>query len=536
MSATVTDTLLAQLPMLLVVAPLIAAALCLLVRDARLVWWLAMAVSAAALVFSVTLFVRTGGGLVLEYAVGGWQPPWGIAYKVAPVNALMALVLSAVFLAGVVYAGRSFGRELRGRRLQPVYSALLICQSGFFGVAMTDDLFNIFVFLEMASIAGYALVASARTPRALTAAFRYLLMGTTGAALFLLGIGYLYLVTGTLNLSDMAPRLQPSLGSPAVVAALGFIGAGLLLKAALFPLHLWLPNAYAHAPSAIAAVLSGTGTKVALYILIRLLFGVFDAASFSAALPDVMMVLAPAAIVAGSGLAIFQRQVKRMMAYSSVAQIGYIVLGVALVTQTGLAAGLVHLFNHAIIKVSLFMALGCVVYRAGACRLSDLAGLSSRMPWTAAAIVAGAVSLVGLPLTSGFVSKWYLVSAVLEANLWLPAFVILAGSLMSAAYGWRLVEAAYFRGAEGGAGGEGAAGGEGGWAGKDGVGSASGVGEGNEDRRAAEDDNGGDGKTAEAPPVMLLTTWALIALNFFVGVNPSWLTRACLGIAGTLLG
>ena len=525
MSATATDTLLAQLPMLLVVAPLIAAALCLLVRDARLVWWLAMAVSAAALVFSVTLFVHTGGGLVLEYAVGGWQPPWGIAYKVAPVNALMALVLSAVFLAGVVYAGRSFGRELRGRRLQPVYSALLICQSGFFGVAMTDDLFNIFVFLEMASIAGYALVASARTPRALTAAFRYLLMGTTGAALFLLGIGYLYLVTGTLNLSDMAPRLQPALGSPAVVAALGFIGAGLLLKAALFPLHLWLPNAYAHAPSAIAAVLSGTGTKVALYILIRLLFGVFDAASFSAALPDVMMVLAPAAIVAGSGLAIFQRQVKRMMAYSSVAQIGYIVLGVALVTQTGLAAGLVHLFNHAIIKVSLFMALGCVVYRAGACRLSDLAGLSSRMPWTAAAIVAGAVSLVGLPLTSGFVSKWYLVSAVLEANLWLPAFVILAGSLMSAAYGWRLVEAAYFRGAEGGAGrvsGEGGVSGEGA--------------PGNEDRRAAEDDNGGDSKTAEAPPVMLLTTWALIALNFFVGVNPSWLTRACLGIAGTLLG
>ncbi len=486
------DALLLQLPVLLVVLPLLGAALGLLVRDDRLVWRMVLVVSVAAFVFSVALFVRTGEGLVLEYAIGGWAPPWGIAYKVAQINALMVLMLSTVFLGGVVYARRSFDKELCGRRLGPVYSALLICQSGFFGVAMTDDLFNIFVFLEMASIAGYALVASARAPRALTAAYRYLLMGTTGAALFLLGIGYLYLVTGTLNLSDMAPRLQPLLGSPAVLAALGFIGVGLLLKAALFPLHLWLPNAYAHAPSAIAAVLSGTSTKVALYVLIRLLFEVFDAASFPAALPDIMLVLAPAAIVAGSGLAFFQHQVKRMMAYSSVAQIGYIALGIGLATQAGVAAGLIHVFNHAIIKVSLFMALGCIAYRAGGCSLSDLAGLSKRMPWTAAAIVAGVVSLVGIPLTSGFVSKWYLVSAVLEMNLWLLAFVILAGSLLSVAYGWRLVEAAYFRQSEA-------------------------------------------GEAGEAPPAMLLTTWALIAVNFFVGVNPSWLTRACLDIAETLL-
>ncbi len=487
------DALLAQLPLLLVVVPLIGAALCLLLRDARAVRATTLVIGAGALAASLVLFARTAGGDVLDYAVGGWPPPWGIAYRVAQINALMALLLGVVFVTGVLYAGRSLARELPRRRLYPVYAALLICQSGFFGVALSDDLFNIFVFLEMASIAGYALVAAARTPRALTAAYRYLLMGTVGAALFLLGIGYLYLLTGTLNLSDVAARMPPT--SPAVVAAASFIGAGLLLKAALFPLHPWLPNAYTHAPSAIVAVLSGSSTKIALFLLARVLFQIFDADARAPPLTDALLVLAPAAIVVGSVTAFRQRQVKRMMAYSSVAQVGYIALGLGLATHAGVAAGLVHVFNHAVIKASLFMALGCVVWRLGAADLSDLAGLSRRMPWSAAAIVVGAISLVGIPLTSGFISKWYLVIAVLETQAWLLAFVVLAGSLLSLAYGWRLIEAAYFR------------------------------------EPAPER----EGRAGEAPPAMLAATWALVGVNLFVGVQPSWLTRACLDAGAALL-
>lgn len=487
------DALLAQLPLLLVVVPLIGAALCLLLRDARAVRATTLVIGAGALAASLVLFARTAGGDVLDYAVGGWPPPWGIAYKVAQINALMALLLGVVFVTGVIYAGRSLARELPRRRLYPVYAALLICQSGFFGVALSDDLFNIFVFLEMASIAGYALVAAARTPRALTAAYRYLLMGTVGATLFLLGIGYLYLLTGTLNLSDVAARMPPT--SPAVVAAASFIGTGLLLKAALFPLHPWLPNAYTYAPSAIVAVLSASSTKIALFLLARVLFQIFDADARAPPLTDALLVLAPAAIFFGSVLAFRQRRVKRMMAYSSVAQVGYIALGLGLATHAGVAAGLMHVFNHAVIKASLFMALGCVVYRLGAADLSDLAGLSRRMPWSAAAIVAGVVSLVGIPLTSGFISKWYLVIAALDTQAWLLAFVVLAGSLLSLAYGWRLIEAAYFR-------------------------------------EPAPARAGGAG---EAPPTMLAATWALVGVNLFVGVQPSWLTRACLDAGAALL-
>ena len=489
------DALLVQLPLLLVIVPLLGAALCLLLRDARVVRALSAAIGAGALAASLALFAHVGDGNVLDYAVGGWPAPWGIAYKVAQINALMALLLSIVFATGIVYAGRSLARELPRRRPYPVYAALLICQSGFFGVVLSDDLFNIFVFLEMASIAGYALVAAARTPKALTAAYRYLLMGTAGAALFLLGIGYLYLLTGTLNLSDMAARMPPT--SPAVVAAASFIGTGLLLKAALFPLHLWLPNAYAHAPSAIAAVLAGSSTKVALFLLMRLLFQIFDADARALPLTDVLSVAAPVAIVVGSVLALRQRQIKRMMAYSSVAQVGYIALGIGLATHAGIAAGLVHVFNHALIKASLFMALGGVIYRLGAANLADLAGLSRRMPWSAAAIVAGGISLVGIPPTSGFISKWYLVVAVLETQAWLSAFVVLAGSLLSLAYSWRLVEAAYFR--------------------------------------APERDTGAGNDSGEAPPAMLAATWALVGVNLFVGVQPSWLTRTCLDAGAALL-
>lgn len=493
MDTYINDALLAQLPPLLVVVPLIGAALCLLLRNTHAVRALALAVAGGALVASLALFAHTAGGGVLDYAVGGWPPPWGIAYKVAPINALMALLLGVVFVAGIVYAGRSLAREMPRRRLYPVYVALLICQAGFFGVALSDDLFNIFVFLEMASIAGYALVAATRTPEALTAAFRYLLMGTTGSTLFLLGTGYLYLATGTLNLSDMATRIPAT--SPAVVAAAGFIGVGLLLKAALFPLHSWLPNAYTHAPSAVAAVLSASSAKIALFVLMRILFQIFDADARALPLADAMLVLAPVAIVAGSVLALRQRQVKRMMAYSSVAQVGYIALGIGLATHAGVAASLIHVFNHALIKASLFMALGGVIYRMGSVDLADLAGLSRHMPWTAAAIVAGGISLVGIPLTSGFISKWYLVIAVLETHAWLLAFVVLAGALLSLAYSWRLIEAAYFR------------------------------------APAPERARGG----GEAPRAMLAATWGLIGINLYVGVQPSWLTRTSLEAGATLL-
>jgi multicomponent Na+:H+ antiporter subunit D len=283
--------------------------------------------------------------------------------------------------------------------------------------------------------------------KALTAAFQYLIMGTIGATFFLIGVGLLYMMTGTLNMADLAVRLGDVSTSRPVLAAFGFITVGIALKMALFPLHLWLPNAYAFAPSVVSAFIAATATKVSIYVLLRFTFTIFGAHFAFDELPLLYVLLIPGilAMFAGSLSAIFQVDIKRMLAYSSVAQIGYIVVGIALATEAGISAGLIHMFNHALMKAALFCAMGCVFYRFGSARLEHLAGLGRDMPWTMAAFIVGGLSLIGVPLTGGFVSKWYLISAALDAGfLWLAVLIVLS-SMLAVVYIWRVAEVMYFR-------------------------------------------------------------------------------------------
>ena len=219
------------------------------------------------------------------------------------------------------------------------------------------------------------------------------------------------------------------------------------LKLALFPLHVWLPNAYAYAPSVAAAFLAGTATKVAVYLLIRIFFSIFGTAIAIKTLPmaDVLLVLSVAAMFLASMSAVFEDNGKRMLAYSSVAQIGYITLGISLANQSALTGSIVHLFNHAVTKATLFLAMGALLYRIGSVRIADLAGAGRTMPWTMAAFVAAGLSIIGVPGTAGFISKWYLALGALEKNYWPLAFLIVASSLIAVIYIGRVVEAAYFR-------------------------------------------------------------------------------------------
>ena len=257
------------------------------------------------------------------------------------------------------------------------------------------------------------------------------------------------MMTGTLNLGLIAERIVAVESTRPVLAALAFITVGISLKLALFPLHVWLPNAYAYAPSTATVFLAATATKVAIYLFVRYLFSVFGAAFVFADLPvtPILTTLSVAAIFGAATVAVFQSDIKRMFAYSSVAQIGYITLGIALATQTGLTGGIVHILNHALIKGALFMALGAVVFSAGkTCTIEDLAGIGRTMPLTMAApcSIAG-LSLIGVPGTVGFVSKWYLIVAAFEIGWWWLAFLIVASSLITVVYVGRVVEAAWFR-------------------------------------------------------------------------------------------
>lgn len=433
-------------PILQVVIPLLAAPICIFLRAHRLVGIFAILVSGIAFWISCGLLQEVITGGAISYKLGGWAAPWGIEYRIDQLNAYLLLLVSGISTIVLLASHTSIEKEIPHNRLTYFYTAYLLCLTGLLGILATADAFNVFVFLEISSLSSYTLIALGTDRRALTASYQYLIMGTIGATFIIIGVGLMYMMTGTLNMYDLAERLPAVYESKTVLSAFGFLIVGVCLKLALFPLHLWLPNAYAYAPSITTAFLAATSTKVAVYVLIRYIFSVFGIEFVTMSLPlsQIFLVLGIAGIFAASISAIYQLDIKRLFAYSSVAQIGYMILGLAIGTQMGLSATLLHLFNHALMKAALFLAIGAVVYRIGSAQLNHFSGLGRVMPWTMAAIVGGGLSLIGVPLTVGFVSKWYLVVALLDKGWWPVAILILLSSLLAVIYVWRIVEWVYF--------------------------------------------------------------------------------------------
>lgn len=436
-----------HLPVLLVIIPLLAAPLCLIIRQPRQIWLFSLISCGLTLLVGVLLHQQ----VLLEgpqtYHLGGWEAPIGIAYRIDLLNANLLLLISAIAMVILLFAHTSIRKEIAQQQQQWLYIAYLLCLAGSLGIVATADAFNVFVFLEIASLSSYILISLGKGRRALIASYRYLIMGTIGATFILISIGLLYMSTGTLNMQDLNQRI-PTINDPhTLFTAMAFFVVGISLKLALLPLHGWLPNAYTYAPSIVSAFLSATATKIALYVLIRFLFSVFGIEFSFATLPleQIFLLLGLLGIFVASFMAIYQTNLKRLFAYSSIAQVGYMVLGLGLATPAGLTASLLHLFNHALMKGALFLALGAIVYRIDSVELSQFQGLGKQMPWSMAAIVIGSLSLVGIPLTVGFVSKWYLVVALLEKNWWPVAILVLVGSLLALVYVWRIIETAYFK-------------------------------------------------------------------------------------------
>jgi multicomponent Na+:H+ antiporter subunit D len=446
--------MLPHLPALQVVIPLISAPIAVLMRRGWFAFALVTLGAWVAFAIAILLWIQVGHTGNISYHIGNWTPPWGIEYRVDRLTSFVLVLVSGMAAIVLPWSRASIKREIPRELHYLFYAMFGLCLAGLLGITITGDAFNIFVFLEISSLSTYVMIALGRDRRALSSAYRYLIMGSIGATFIVIGIGFLYLMTGTLNLADMAVRLREVQSSRPVLVALAFLTVGISLKLALFPLHQWLPNAYTFAPSAVTAFLAATATKVSVYVLIRFYFTVFGESLVfeKLPLPQIMLVLSLLGMFAANFIAIFQDNLKRLFAYSSVGQIGYITLGLSFDSVNGLTSSIVHLFNHGIAKGAIFLLIGGMVLgiaKSGAAppapTFDRLNGLAKRMPLTCFGIVIAGLSLIGVPGTAGFISKWYLVLAALEKSQFWLVGAILASSLLAIAYVWRFVEVAYFR-------------------------------------------------------------------------------------------
>ncbi|MBM3294982.1 MAG: monovalent cation/H+ antiporter subunit D family protein [Candidatus Aminicenantes bacterium] len=433
------------LPVLILLPAAILIPLAGLVRE-RLAYHLAVLSTGLAAAVSALNLAKVLEGGAIHYWLGGWFPPIGIEYVLDHLSAFIVLVVNVIAFLVILHSRVLVAREIPapGKHV-PYYAVALLMLCGFNGILVTGDFFNLYVWLEISSLALYGLVAVGGKKSAV-AAFRYLIMGTIGASFYLIGLAFLFTSTGTLNMADMKAVFPHIAGQPAAAVGLVLMVVGFGLKMALFPLHGWLPDAYTQAPSSSSALIAPVGTKVAAYVLFRLLFFVFVPEEAGRGLPVAQAVgwLSAAGIIFGSVMAIAQKEMKRMLAYSSIAQIGYIGLGIGLANSFGFIGAVLHVMNHAVMKALLFLTAGHFRMRLGHSRIPELDETARRrMPWTTAAFSVGALSMVGLPPAVGFFSKWYLALGTIDRSNWIFLGVILASSLLNAVYFFRVIERLY---------------------------------------------------------------------------------------------
>jgi multicomponent Na+:H+ antiporter subunit D len=436
----------AQFPALIIIIPLLAALLIVIAGwlNEKYCFPLAAAALGASFLTAIALLKRVMTSGAISYRLAGWAPPWGIEYRVDHLSALVLVIISAVALINVV-ATRNIVLQDFPAKKGSFYGLYCLFATGLLGVVATGDAFNLFVLLEITALTGYALIGMG-SRRAPLASLNYIFMGTIGASFYLLGVGYLYLATGSLNMADLATLLPKISGSTVVLAAFLICLTGLYMKMALFPLHAWLPDAYAYAPSAAAGIIAPLTTKVMVYVLIRITLFVFkpDFTFAQSSLNHAMVWLAVIAIVMGSILALSQKSLKKVLVYIIVAEVGYMVGGLWLGNRIGIAGSILHIVNDAAMTLCVFLAAGSLLFKLKGDNFAALRGSFRKMPVTMAALVAGGLSIIGVPPTCGFFSKWYLISGALDAGQYHFVAALLFSSLVNVVLFFRIFEIGYF--------------------------------------------------------------------------------------------
>lgn len=431
-------------PILVLLCPLFAAVLGALLGQWKrnLVLPVAVFGLTSSLYVSVELLMQVMNTGVVEYRVGGWTPPWGIHLVVDGINAFVVVLIQAVALLALIHSYRAVLDDV-GPKRRIYYPLYLLFVAGISGISMTGDAFNLYVLIEVSALTSYALL-SLGARRSVHSAFNYLILGAIGASFYLLGIGYLYLKTGTLNMIDLRQSIMMDglMESPSVHVAFVLIMLGVWMKMALFPVHGWLPNAYAYSPPTSASLIAPLMTKVMVYVMIRMMLSVFGPLYIFEYLDwsNAVVYLAIAAILAGSLMALGQRNYRKMLAYIVVAEVGYMVGGAWVAGQTAMVGAIYHILSDSAMTLCLFLVAGAIFHKTNAFRNEDFEGLFRKMPVTMGVFVMGALSMVGIPPTAGFFSKWYLIGGAFETGDWLFAFALIVSSLINAVLFFRIFE------------------------------------------------------------------------------------------------
>ena len=439
-----------NISVLIVLLPLCSALPCLALTriHRKLGIGVVMLACLGSFVLSCIQLGMVADGGTIHYPVGNYAVPYGIEFVTDSLNAVLLTAFSLIGFLTVLFAG-NFANKKKPNLVAGVYAEIALLITGILGMTATGDVFNLYVFLEITSLSAYCLISLGGS-RGVVSAFRYMLVGTIAATFYLLGIGILYGSTGTLNMSDMSMILNEKGHEGAMLVALCFLIPAFGIKMALFPFHGWQPSAYAHAEPGTRPLIAGVMGKVPALALFRFVFCIYGT-DFTFVRIGLMLlgIFSVFGMLYGSLMAMGQNDIRKMLAYSSVAQIGYISLGFAIGTPVALAGAFLHMLGHAFMKGGLFFAAGAVRYKYGTNNLDNCGRIYKQMPVTCGLLVIASLSMIGIPPTAGFFSKWYLALGAAGQHEWIYLAVLVISSLLNAVYFFKLIEKVFIRDSSG---------------------------------------------------------------------------------------
>ncbi len=397
-----------------------------------------------ALVMSLCIIYEVVQGDAFEegYWMGGWEH-FGIEFKADYLSSYMLAVIHGVGLLILIYGIGDLKKELVEKVRGWYYTLYLLLMGAMSGMALTNDLFNLFVFMEIVAISACAIISIKEDRECLEASFKYLILSAMGTGCYLLSVAMIYMITGYMNLDMVGETMALGVGEYPlnILVAMSLMVVSFGVKSALFPLHVWLPDAHASAPSPSSAVLSGLVIKIYAVALVHILFRAFPMEILKEVpMTDIILWMSTLGIIFGSIFAMVQENFKKMLAYSSIAQIGYVFMGIGLFDPErpeeteALVGGLLHILNHAVMKSMLFMIAGIIIYSAGLKKIRDFDGIGNRLKWPMYIFIIGSASMVGIPITGGFMSKLHLAQGAIAVDMPFFVMVIIASSLLNAIY------------------------------------------------------------------------------------------------------